>query len=347
MTNTYVAATIYHIYLALIHIIKRSGYQEDNYGNNLLFIVESTPFIERLIPNLKKGFFREVYVLSDRKKQKNGVGKWNYALRRKSKIPAFLEAKHPELVAEKEFIRNSNLFLCECDSAKSYFLYEFGKTQTIAMIEDGARTYSKRHSKLEGWTKTYITKTPIGGGYDREIKTLYAQFPEKLPEALQKKAVELNIKKEVAKFSTIQKERLFETFINTAAPELPKHNNALILTQPISEDGLVTEAVKIEIYKDVIAKVPQGLNIILKTHPREKTAYQEYFKDIIVLPGLFPIEILGLKEGFHFTKGYTLFSTALNNLEIVDQGYFMGKDYIDKFASTRIKELILNVDTHA
>ena len=343
MKRTYVGSTIYHIYLVILHIIRDSGYQVDEPGNNLLVLIESTPFIEELSPNLKKRFFREVYVISERKEHVRELGKFNYALRRKKKLPSYLESKHPALEDEREFIAASDLYLCDTDSSKSYFLYRFGNKK-IQMIEDGARTYIQRHSWFEQFMKTYITKTPIGGGFDKEVTTIYAQFPSRLPPALREKARELNISKEVALLSAAVRTEIFEIFIASDAFEIPPGNNALLLTQPISEDKVINgEKEKIAIYADVIAKIPGKYNIIIKTHPREKTDYSTHFKHVTVLPALFPIEILGLKPGFYFDQGYTLFSTALSNLEIVKERYFLGKDYLDKFTVKATRNLIENM----
>ena len=212
------------------------------------------------------------------------------------------------------------------------------------MIEDGARTYRKRHSAFEQFIKSYLTKTPVGGGFDKEVTVLYAQFPDRLPLPLQKKAVELNIKKEVAKLDEKTKREIFEIFLPEGSFKIEGENNALILTQPISEDKVIkNEAEKIAIYKDIVSKVPPHMNIILKTHPRETTEYENYFENITVLPALFPIEILGLRSGFYFDQGYTLFSTALSNLEIVKQRFFLGKNYLDKFTVKATKDLIQNM----
>lgn len=343
MCRTYVGSTIYHIYLTLLHILKDSNYAAENRGDNLLFLVESTPMIETLIPKLKEHFFRDVHIISERKDHVSDLGKFNYSFLRKKKLIPYLETKHPVLKKEKEFITDSDLYLCDTDSSKSYFLYEFSD-RGIHMIEDGARTYRQRHSSFEQFVKIYFTKTPIGGGFDKEVRTIFAQFPQRLPTPLQKKAVELNIKKEVAKLSEETKNEIFEIFLPNDSFQIKGEHNALILTQPISEDKVIkSESEKIEIYADVISKVPPHMNIILKTHPREKTKYEEHFKNITVLPALFPIEILGLRQGFCFEQGYTLFSTALSNLEIVRQRFFLGKDYLNKFTVKATRDLIKNM----
>lgn len=343
MCRTYVGSTIYHIYLTLLHILRDSHYDTNNLGNNLLFLVESTPMIETLIPNLKAHFFRDVHILSERRNHVEHLGTFNYSFRRKQKLIPYLEAKHPMLSKEKDFIKKSALYLCDTDSSKSYFLYEFGK-KGITMIEDGARTYRQRHSPMEQFIKSKITKAPIGGGFDKEVHTILAQFPERLPEPIRHKAVELNIKKEVMKLDEKTKHEIFTIFLPEHTFTIDSANNALILTQPISEDKVIKdEAEKIAIYRDIISKVPSSMNIVLKTHPRETTDYKEHFKDITVLPALFPIEILGLREGFYFERGYTLFSTALSNLEIVKQRFFLGKDYLDKFTVKATRDLIQNM----
>ncbi len=347
MKRTYVGSTIYHIYLSLLHLIRDSGYGSGDYGENILFLVESTPLIESLLPGLKKEFFRDVYLISERKEHVADLGKLNYSFRRKSTLIPYLEEKHPSLAREKKFIRQSDIYLCDTDSSKSYFLYEFAG-HNIQMIEDGARTYSKRHTFTEQFIKSYVTRTPIGSGYDKEIKTIYAQYPERLPLPIRNKAKELNIGKEVARLDESTRNQLFEIFLPEGSPGIIEGHKALVLTQPLSEDGVVeNEAVKIGIYRDLISKIPGRLQVVIKTHPRELTSYKEHFPQVTVLPALFPIEILGLREGFLFDQGYTLFSTALSNLDIVGERFFLGMDYLDKFTVRATRELIKNMKPKA
>lgn len=345
MKRTFVVNTIYHIYLSIIHSLRESESPTEDCGENLLFVVQSTPMIERLIPKLKNRFFRDVHVISRREEHIKDIGKLNYTFNRKRKLLPYLEQKHSILKGEKDFITKSQIYLCGSDSSKSYFMYTYAKNN-IYMIEDGARTYTKRQGYFEQFIKSYITKTPLGGGFDSEITKLYAQFPEKLPKELQSKATELNIKKEVDKFEQGLKDELFEIFLSKETFKIEGKQLALVLTQPISEDGLVlNEQVKIAIYKDMISKVPSHLKVILKTHPRERTQYENHFKDITVLPALFPIELLSLNPNFYFQEGYTLFSTALSNLDIVKTRYFLGKSYVDKFTSKSAIDLINNTAT--
>ncbi|AYN68715.1 hypothetical protein D1013_15680 [Euzebyella marina] len=343
MKRTYVGSTIYHIYLSLLHILKDSNFNTENRGNNLLFLIESTPFIETLIPNLKKNFFRDVHIISERKIHRQELGKFNYSFRRKATLLPYLRKKHTILIEENEFILDSEIYLCDTDSSKSYFLYAYGHKK-MNMIEDGARTYNQRHTRLEQFYKTYLTKTPIGGGFDPEIKAIFAQHPDRLPQPIRSKSKELNIRQVVSKLDQSTKCEIFNIFLREQNFLFAEGNHALVLTQPISEDGVIkNENEKIAIYRDILSKIPGDMNIVLKTHPREHTRYEEHFNNITVLPGLFPIEILCLKEGFHFNHGYTLFSTALTNLDIVNKRFFLGKDYLDKFTTKATRNLVKNM----
>ncbi|WP_010520037.1 exopolysaccharide biosynthesis protein [Croceivirga radicis] len=342
--RTYVATTIYHLYLSILHLIKDANYTE-TYGENLLFLIETTPGIEVLIPALKQHFFKEVHILSKKKTHKKELGKFNYGLRRKSTLIPYLEKKHPCLANEKAFILASDVYLCETDSSKSYFYY-LCSNKGMSMIEDGARTYIKNHSKLEYLYKTFLTNTPLAGGYNKEITAVLAQYPDKLPAELKQKAVELNINKELPLLKEEHKNSIFNLFLfNTPLNISHDKKKVLVLTQPISEDNIVaSEAVKIKIYKDLIDKIPKEYQIIIKTHPREKTDYSLHFNTALVLPKLFPIELLDLKDNFEFEKGYTLFSTALENLKRIKERHYMGIDYLDYFASKAIKKLILHTN---
>ncbi|MEG2256476.1 MAG: glycosyltransferase family 52, partial [Cetobacterium sp.] len=82
----------------------------------------------------------------------------------------------------------------------------------------------------------------------------------------------------------------------------------ILFTQPLSEDNIITEEEKIEIYLKIIKKYPKD-RLIIKTHPREKTNYKNIFKEYLVLDNPFPFEILNILD-VKFNKAITLFSTA-------------------------------------
>lgn len=104
----------------------------------------------------------------------------------------------------------------------------------------------------------------------------------------------------------------------------------LLLTQPLSEDKIITEKEKIEIYREIIEK-QNVRKIYIKAHPREKTNYKEVFKNfnIEVIENTFPIELF-LLLNIKFDKVITLFSTGALNFKGKAEVEFIGTEKYSK-----------------
>lgn len=104
----------------------------------------------------------------------------------------------------------------------------------------------------------------------------------------------------------------------------------LLLTQPLSEDKIITEKEKIEIYREIIEK-QNVRKIYIKAHPREKTNYKEVFKNfnIEVIENTFPIELF-LLLNIKFDKVITLFSTGALNFKGKVEVEFIGTEKYPK-----------------
>lgn len=88
----------------------------------------------------------------------------------------------------------------------------------------------------------------------------------------------------------------------------------ILLTQPLSEDGYLTEEDKVTGYKNLIKNL--GINeaeLIIKTHPRESTSYKEFFKNSIVVNDKFPFEIASLL-GIKYKTLITAYSSSVFNV---------------------------------
>lgn len=92
-----------------------------------------------------------------------------------------------------------------------------------------------------------------------------------------------------------------------------KKKKIILFTQPLSEDKILSEEEKLLIYKKIVNKYNVN-DIILKKHPREKTNYSLYFKEVLIIDKKFPAEIYNLMD-ITFEKGVTLFSTAVLNIK--------------------------------
>lgn len=86
----------------------------------------------------------------------------------------------------------------------------------------------------------------------------------------------------------------------------------LLITQPLSEDRIINEEEKIEIYRQILSKYKEE-DVIIKPHPREKTDYLKYFPKSKILEREILLELLIL-NGLKVRRVITLFSTAVFNL---------------------------------
>ena len=83
----------------------------------------------------------------------------------------------------------------------------------------------------------------------------------------------------------------------------------ILMTQPLSEDKIISESEKEVIYKDIVANIGAE-NLLIKPHPREKTNYEKIFPHIAVVGSSIPVQLLSL-NGVRFKTAIAISSTAL------------------------------------
>ena len=340
MKNTFVATTVYHLYLIILLIEKDRLSSIEN--DNLLVIIEHTDNLDPIIANLlKHHYFRKVIIIPNKKSQKRKLGKFNYIFNRK-KLVTILDTQCEGLKEEENFIANSKIFISDIDSSKNYFYLKF-RNKKFSMIEGGSLTYVQIPSKTTIYKKKLLKNGFIENGFDKKVEEVYALSPSKLPKVLAKKAIKIDIKAISKKLSSERIQTIFKVFnFNISLDN--KEKKALIVTQNIYDEGFVdTELDKINIYKDLISKIPNEYSVFIKAHPRENTDYSKYLKNVTVFPKSFPAELFLLLGDNTFDLGYTLFSTSLNNLaDCVREKKFVALEYIDHFKKNKeqIKEVI-------
>lgn len=327
----FVITSVYHILLSILLI------EERKLKNNILVLVEITPDIDTLIEGLKKTiWFDDVFLMAGRKSQKKLAGKLTYTFNRK-KIVSLLDSKNKHLKALENSIFDHDIYICSPDSAKNYFIYKY-KDHNKYMIEDGLKTYvTPGPNALKKITSALVNR-PLVNGFDKRITKVFATSPNDLPSELRVKSEPLNWKSTLANLNQEKLNALSLAFMaNMDLKEesvFPKDKTkSIIITQTLNEDGVIkSEAIKIDIYKDFVNNANTEL-IYIKPHPREITDYSVVFKDdkrIIVLPRLFPVELLNLHPNLKFKKAFTAFSTAIDNLEHVEEKIMLGHSYFLK-----------------
>lgn len=119
----------------------------------------------------------------------------------------------------------------------------------------------------------------------------------------------INLKEKWNKSSENKKKFIFD-FYNFNIDILKQYNSFSILCpQALSEDNLISEEEKIEIYRRALDTIPQNEKIVIKPHPREKTDYKKIFPNAIVISKDFPMELADI-AGIKFSKIYTVYSSV-------------------------------------
>lgn len=227
-----------------------------------------------------------------------------------------------------------------------FFLNNFNGN--IFLLEDGVMSYSENILKNEFERKEkkvklnhYIKRIIIEKrrkdykrfGLSDKIKKIYLTGILPIPNLIKDKVEIIDISEIWNNLSSKDKESILKIFnadINKFQEFNREKEKILLLTQPLSEDKVITEEEKIKIYREIIEK-QDGRKIYIKAHPREKTNYGEIFKElnIKIIENVFPIELL-LLLNINFSKVITLFSTGALNFKGRSEVEFIGTEKYPK-----------------
>lgn len=191
--------------------------------------------------------------------------------------------------------------------------------EKLYMIEEGTATYTRliEEKSFKGilikiFNKfLFLEERENIYGYGEKVKKIYLteNLCKEIPKGLEKKAEIINLKDLWNKKSEEEKKIILDTFnFNDEILEKVDENTIMLFTQPLSEDNVITEEEKVELYSKILKKY-DNQSIIIKPHPREKTDYSKYFSSCYVMKERYPVEILEL-VGINIKKAITIFSSA-------------------------------------
>ncbi len=131
-----------------------------------------------------------------------------------------------------------------------------------------------------------------------------------------------------------QKKQMIQAFIEDAdalmqqlKPSQEGEAFACFLTEPHPVD---IEARK-RVCLDVLAKYCQGYRVLIKPHPRDTVDYEALCPDAVVLRGRFPVEVLNFFEGLHIKRAVSIVTTAMNNMDFVEEKLNLGASFWDAY----------------
>jgi hypothetical protein len=311
-SNIYVCNTFYHVYLSLL-LVKGKG--------NVLILTDFTKGLYQYINKLKiTGLFSEVIYIENEQveadyKQPGKKLILNFLFYKKRLVVNY-ELKY-EFLKNYTKSRNINLFVDESYLAR-YFLY---KHDNIFLYDDGEGCYFQKKIDIKYILRYWLLGLPEGKGVDESIKGVYLRSPEKLPVKLRKR---IEKKLHTFQLGLIESRTLGERrgLIKTlfGMEEIYENEmNVIIITQPFSEDGYVSEDYKIQLYKKIIDDYKsKHYKVYLKPHPREKSSYAEFSEIVEILNRDVPMELFNLDDKVIFSEGVAVQSTALTNANYIN-----------------------------
>lgn len=280
MEKIYIMNNIYSLYLILLH---------ETLEKNDAILISRNDFNKEIIERLKV--------------------KYNIKLiyEPKNKFLRFINYKVYFSYQLKKYLNSKYKLVMSCDHRLlgQYFL-NHGKEYFL--IEDGSATYTNRGIKNLK-LRNILGLNSQNFGRSKMCKKIYLTGLAPIPEDIKDKVEIINLQELWNKKTKEEKQEILEIFgFNIELINNLKNKSKVIYTQPLSEDGVISEEEKIKLYSKIISNYNKN-DLVIKKHPREKTDYKKVFPEIEVLNQNFPAELFSVLN-IKFQKAITIFSTA-------------------------------------
>ena len=337
-SRLYVCHTFYHVYVAILKEMKlvRNTLVENYKKADLALSSISTNF-ENLGDRLARtGIFHEVIALDEKREDffpELAKYRKNYSNIVKHMVNRMIFTKKLDFAAYEDIY-----VFCDSDPIGYYLNY---RHIYYHAVEDGldclknlddAYVANHGHFKL----KTLFSRLNlifIMNGWGKYCIDMEINDRSVVPTDCPRFVVEPRKPLEQA-LTSAQKKLMIEAFIEDAdtltrqlAPSYEGEEFACFLTEPHPVD---VEARK-RVCLDVIERYCQGYRVLIKPHPRDLIDYEALCPDAVVLRGRFPVEVLNFFEGLRIKKAVSIVTTALNNMDFVEEKLNLGASFWDAY----------------
>jgi hypothetical protein len=326
LEGVYVCMTVFHVYIALLNVLTKKK-------SALLLLTDNIHNVENLVKVINTQSSVLLYAVQiDNLKSKqivisSNINKLFYYKILNSFYQKFLK-KYDDL------LKNTTINIFNDTEYFSRFLLK--KYNKFDLLEDGLWAHPLIKKDIMYYIRHYVMMVPRKFGTSRKISQIILQDVSRLPVDIQHKGVSYSLEFLHDTLNFESKELLKNVFLNKFNSQslLSSNKKLIILTQPLSEEGYVTETQKINIYINLINDYNKNneFDIFIKRHPRDLSNYQKYYKNCTILSGDIPFEIFSLLNGISFDVGVTLWSGSIYNVSYIKKKIFLGESYIKEIS---------------
>lgn len=202
----------------------------------------------------------------------------------------------------------------------------------LTLIEDGMINYQ---NKINPPKSIPFVKFLFGSlysmpkyGFNSSVRQIILTGLDKIPLQLMDKVTIINLRDQWNQSNEEYKKMIFKIFnLSISDLDLLKQKNRILFTQCVSEDKIISEEKKIQIYENMIKGIKKS-ELVIKPHPREITNYKNIFDDVFVFDKKLPMQLLTL-AGIRFEHCYSICSTAAFSFDYSIHHHLSGSE-IDK-----------------
>lgn len=150
---------------------------------------------------------------------------------------------------------------------------------------------------------------------NKRICSIYVQRPDTFPPLVRDRTKKFSIGNIYDNHSLKYEERIIGCFLDQegkAEIELLRNGcYTIVFTQPLSEDGFISEKEKVEIYSNIVKKYLKYGRVAIKIHPRDTSSYS--ISEALILNGRYPSEIYNI-FGLKFNYAIGICTSAIENV---------------------------------
>ncbi|HMA61917.1 MAG TPA: glycosyltransferase family 52 [bacterium] len=306
--NAFICYNTEHILTALLLSYTFPGVHYLYICNRFSSYKDLTFRINEIFPSIKRAF-----AIDDNRLKKE----YNSITPLKKIIQLLFYKEHLNKIFESgdfvEHLKFSDIFLFH--DGQFFSQYIVTHFDNLNMIEEGIGNYAKvKFNFASIFKKLHGIYPPYGR--NPHIKNIFVREPDRLPADIREKGRKFdktdycqNVPDELA-------ELLIDIFMDgNTLPAISK-NSVLLITQPFSEDFVISESKKMALYEEIVDTLAKDYEVFIKPHPREETDYSFLASKVgRIFDNTFPLEIINFMDKVHFEKAVTLSSSAIDRLK--------------------------------